>query len=89
MAFSFDFKGAYDEVREDRLITYMLDSGRTARLTFSGNYPVTLTESFEPDEEPAVQEQEHFCRAILQSFKSHVEQRARYRTGNGAGALEG
>jgi uncharacterized protein YndB with AHSA1/START domain len=70
---SFDFTGKYDEVAEHELITYTLDSGRTATITFSQNYPVTLTETFEPGDEPSVEEQRNFCQAILNSFKNYVE----------------
>src|ERR1044072_1868709 len=36
---SFDFTGKYDEVIEYKLISYTLDSGRTATITFSQGYP--------------------------------------------------
>lgn len=70
---SFNFTGKYDEVKEHELIAYTLDSGRTASITFSQGYPVLLTEIFEPDEEPSVEEQRNFCQAIINSFKSYVE----------------
>lgn len=70
---SFDFTGKYDEVIEYKLISYTLDSGRTATITFSQGYPVRLTESFEPGSEPSVEEQRHFCQAIINSFKNYVE----------------
>ena len=72
---SFDFTGKYDEVTEHELIAYTLNSGRTATITFSGSNPVTLTETFEPDNEPSVEEQRNFCQAIVNSFKSYVEGR--------------
>ena len=72
-SFSFDFTGKYNEVTEHELITYTLDSGRTATITFSQNYPVRLTETFEPDDKPSVEEQRNFCQAILNSFKNYVE----------------
>lgn len=71
--FSFDFTGKYDEVVKHELISYTLDSGRTASITFSQGYPVILTETFEPDNEPSVEEQRDFCQAILNSFKNYVE----------------
>jgi len=70
---SFDFTGKYDEVKEHELISYTLDSGRTATITFSQNYPVILTETFEPDNEPSVEEQRAFCQAIINSFKNYAE----------------
>jgi uncharacterized protein YndB with AHSA1/START domain len=70
---SFDFTGKYDEVVKHELISYTLNSGRTATITFSQDQPVILTESFEPDDEPSVEEQRDFCQAILNSFKRYVE----------------
>jgi uncharacterized protein YndB with AHSA1/START domain len=70
---SFNFTGKYDEVKEHELIAYTLDSGRTASITFSQSYPVRLTETFEPDLEPSVEDQRDFCQAILNSFKNYVE----------------
>ena len=71
--FSFDFTGKYDEVVKHELISYTLHSGRTASITFSQGYPVVITETFEPDEQPSVEEQRDFCQAILHSFKNYVE----------------
>ncbi|MBO9199402.1 MULTISPECIES: SRPBCC domain-containing protein [Niastella] len=70
----FDFTGQYDIVTEHELIAYTLDSGRTATITFSQGYPVIITETFEPGEEPSIEEQRNFCQAILNSFKNYVEQ---------------
>ena len=70
---SFNFTGKYDVVTKHELIAYTLDSGRTATITFSQGYPVLLTETFEPDDKPSVEEQRDFCRAIINSFKNYVE----------------
>jgi uncharacterized protein YndB with AHSA1/START domain len=69
----FNFTGMYDTFTEHELITYALDSGRTATITFSQHNPVILTETFEPDDNPSVEEQRNFCQAILNSFKNYVE----------------
>jgi uncharacterized protein YndB with AHSA1/START domain len=74
---SFDFTGKYDQVKEHEFIAYTLDSGRTASISFSQSYPVILTETFEPDHEPSVEEQRDFCQAILNAFKNYVEQKQR------------
>jgi hypothetical protein len=34
---------------------------------------VLLTETFEPDDKPSVEEQRDICQAIINSFKSYVE----------------
>jgi uncharacterized protein YndB with AHSA1/START domain len=70
---SFDFTGKYDEVKEHEFISYTLNSGRTASISFSQGYPVIITESFEPDDQPPAEEQRDFCQAILNSFKNYVE----------------
>lgn len=74
---SFNFTGIYDEVKEHELITYTLDSGRTASIQFTAGNPVILTEIFEPGDEPSVEEQRDFCQAIHDSFKNYVEARIR------------
>ena len=71
--FSFDFTGKYDVVTEHKFISYTLNSGRTASITFSQDNPVLLTETFEPDDKPSVEEQRDFCQAILNSFRDYVE----------------
>ncbi|AEW02202.1 hypothetical protein A4D02_34555 [Niastella koreensis] len=73
--FSFDFTGKYDEVKEHKYISYTLTSGRIASIAFSQDYPVIITETFEPDNEPSVEEQRDFCQAILRSFKKYAESR--------------
>jgi uncharacterized protein YndB with AHSA1/START domain len=72
---SFNFTGRYDQIKEYESIAYTLDSGRTASIAFSRGNPVTLTETFEPDDKPSVEEQRDFCQAILNSFKNYVELR--------------
>ncbi|OQP40015.1 hypothetical protein A4H97_17515 [Niastella yeongjuensis] len=76
-SFNFDFTGTYDEVVEHKLITYTLNSGRTAKITFSEGNPVILTEAFEPDDKPSVEEQRNFCQAVVDSFKSYVEEKVK------------
>ena len=71
--FSFDFTGKYDEVIEHEFVSYTLHSGRTASITFGQGTPVMITETFEPDHEPSVEEQRDFCQAILRSFRNYVE----------------
>src|ERR1700749_69889 len=39
-SFNFEFKGTYDEVEVNRLITYTLDDGRQTTITFEGGAPV-------------------------------------------------
>ena len=72
-SFSFDFKGTYDEVEVNRLITYTLDDGRKTTITFEGDAPVILTETFEPEATQPVDMQRDFCQAVVDGFKRYVE----------------
>ncbi len=75
-SFSFEFKGTYDEVEIYRLITYTLDDGRRSTITFAGNNPVKLTETFEPETTEPVDMQRDFCQAVIDGFKRYVEANA-------------
>jgi uncharacterized protein YndB with AHSA1/START domain len=75
-SFSFEFKGTYNEVETYRLITYTLDDGRRSTITFAGNIPVKLTETFEPETTNPVDMQRDFCQAVIDGFKRYVEANA-------------
>lgn len=72
-SFSFDFKGTYHEVEVNRLIAYTLDDGRKTTITFAGDGPVRLTETFEPENTQPVAMQRDFCQAVIDGFKKYVE----------------
>jgi uncharacterized protein YndB with AHSA1/START domain len=72
-SFSFDFEAVYDEIRTHEFISYTLTEGRRSEIHFSGTNPVTLTETFEPNNEDPVAMQRDFCQAVLTSFKRHAE----------------
>jgi uncharacterized protein YndB with AHSA1/START domain len=72
---SFDFTGTYDEVKTNEFIIYTLDDGRKAIITFTGNYPVKLTETFEPEDTQPVDMQREFCQAVVDRFKKYVEEK--------------
>ena len=72
-SFHFDFAGTYDEVKTNELISYTLDDGRSATVTFTAGSPVKLTESFEPENTQPVEMQRDFCQAVLNSFKKYAE----------------
>jgi uncharacterized protein YndB with AHSA1/START domain len=73
-SFSFDFKGCYDEVEINRLITYTLEDGRKSIIIFTGSYPVKLTETFEPESTQPIDMQRDFCQAVVDGFKRYVEE---------------
>ncbi len=72
-SFSFNYTGTYTEVKPHALIAHTLDDGRKTTIRFTGNNPVTITETFEvTDTEPADMQRD-FCQAVLLSFKAYAE----------------
>jgi len=71
--FSFDFEAVYDEVRTHEFISYTLTEGRRSEIQFTGTNPVTITETFEPNDNDPVAMQRDFCEAVLASFKKYAE----------------
>lgn len=72
-SFSFDFEAVYDEVRTHEFISYTLAEGRRSEIGFTGTNPVTITETFEPNDEDTLEMQRDFCQAVLNSFKKYAE----------------
>jgi uncharacterized protein YndB with AHSA1/START domain len=70
----FDFTGTYEKVEDSRLIEYVMDDGRKARVSFeaSGN-KTTVIESFETEQENPVEVQLGGWQSILDSFRDYVE----------------
>ena len=73
---SFDFTGAYTNVKEHELIEYNIDDGRHVNVEFS-ELPkeggVKITETFEPENENPKDMQRAGWQAILDSFKKYAE----------------
>jgi uncharacterized protein YndB with AHSA1/START domain len=70
----FDFNGIYTAVRERALIDYTIEDGRTVHITFSeGEEGVTVTETFEPENENTEDLQRAGWQAILENFKRYTE----------------
>jgi len=76
-SFSFNFEAVYDEVRAHELIRYTLTEGRQSTISFSGKNPVTIVETFEPNDNDPVDMQRDFCEAVLNSFKRYAENNGR------------
>jgi uncharacterized protein YndB with AHSA1/START domain len=73
-SFGFDFGGTYDEVKTNEVIAYSMEDGRTVSITFKGNENETeIVETFDPDSENPVDMQRQGWQAILDRFKSYVE----------------
>ena len=72
----FDFTGIYTAVREHERIEYDMDDGRHVKVGFQDTPEgVTLTETFEPEDENPEEVQRSGWQAILDNFKRYVETR--------------
>jgi len=73
---SFDFTGAYTDVREHELIEYDIDDGRHVKVEFaelSQEGGVKITETFDPENENPKEMQRAGWQAILDNFKKYAE----------------
>ena len=74
----FDFSGKYNKVRPNKLLEYILDDGREVRVSFVSNGNLTtVTETFEAEQENALEMQRTGWQAILNNFKDYVEERVK------------
>lgn len=75
-SFGFDFRGVYDEVKENEVISYTMDDNRKVRVTFIGKGDSTeVVEEFEPEQSNSKEMQQQGWQAILNSFKNYVERK--------------
>ncbi len=73
-SFGFDFGGIYDDVKENKLITYTLGDGRRVEILFTADGDQThISESFEAEDTHPVEFQQGGWQAIMNSFKKHTE----------------
>jgi uncharacterized protein YndB with AHSA1/START domain len=72
-SFHFNFEGTYNEVTPQQLLAYTLDDGRRSVIKFTGSNPVTITESFEPQDSDPAEDQQAACQAVLNNLKAYVE----------------
>ncbi|KQB40584.1 SRPBCC family protein [Flavobacterium aquidurense] len=72
---SFDFGGEYTLVEKNKAIEYVLEDGRKVEITFSETPDgVEIVESFDPETQNSEEMQQGGWNAILDNFKSYVEQ---------------
>lgn len=75
-SFGFDFGGIYDEVKPQQLISYTMGDGRKVRIAFKEDEgATTVTETFDAESTHPVDMQQQGWQAIMDNFKSYVEQR--------------
>jgi hypothetical protein len=73
-SFSFDFAGTHDQVEEHKLIASTMGDGRTMEVHFSSEGGGTkVVETFEMEDQNPEELQRGGWQAILDNFKSHVE----------------
>ena len=73
-SFGFDFGGVYDEIKTNELISYTMDDGRKAKITFTKNGNTTkVIETFEAENENPIEMQKGGWQAILNNFKKYTE----------------
>ena len=75
-SFSFDFGGIYTEVTKNRHLSYTMDDGRKAKVTFKSTGEKTeITEDFEPENMNSREMQQAGWQAILDNFKRYAGQK--------------
>jgi uncharacterized protein YndB with AHSA1/START domain len=73
-SFSFDFGGEYDQVEEQRFMSYTMGDGRKVAVIFSSNGDTTdISETFDPESENPDEMQRAGWQAILDNFKKYAE----------------
>lgn len=70
----FDLEGVYEEVIENKLITYTMADSRKVKIVFSDEHGSThITETFDPETMNPIEMQQAGWQAILDNFKKYVE----------------
>lgn len=76
-SWGFDFEAIYDEVIPHQQITYTLGDGRKVTTTFTNSgTTITVTTTFDAEQENPVEMQQGGWQAILNNFKNYAEQNA-------------
>ena len=71
----FDFEGIYDQIVENKLISYKLGDNRCVKITFEDNGNSTkIIETFDAESENSLELQRKGWQSILNHFKKYVEQ---------------
>lgn len=77
----FDFGGIYTKVEIHQMIEYVLDDDRKVQISFEiQGDKILLTESFEAEQENAIELQRFGWQAILDNFKNYTEALATLKT---------
>ena len=72
---SFDFGGEYTLVEKNKAIEYVMEDGRKVEITFTETPDgVEIIQSFDPETQNSDEMQQGGWNAILDNFKSYVDQ---------------
>ena len=70
----FDFEGTYDEVVDQKKITYSMPDGRQTTIDFENvNDKTKVTETFDAEDIHSIEMQKTGWQTILDNFKKYVE----------------
>ena len=70
----FDHEAIYDDVVKNRKIQYTTSDGRSSTILFSETKGgISVSETFEPENETPFDVQQNFVQAILNRFRTYVE----------------
>lgn len=73
-SFGFEFEAVYNEIIDQKKITYTMEDGRKATTTFEDlNGKTKVTTVFDAEKENPEEMQKQGWQAILNNFKKHVE----------------
>ena len=73
-SFGFDFEGTYDEIIDQKKITYTIADGRQVTTDFEDlDNDTKITTTFEAEAENSIEIQRDGWQAILNNFKKYVE----------------
>ena len=73
-SFGFDFEGTYNEVIDQRKISYVMSDGRTVTTDFEKvGDQIKVTTFFDAEDENTAEMQKNGWQAILNNFKNYVE----------------
>lgn len=71
----FDFKGKYNQIKTNKLITYTLEDERKVKITFTKNNDnkTKIVETFEAENTNPLETQREGWQSILDNFRNYVE----------------
>ncbi len=73
-SFGFDFEGKFTRVETNKSIEYIMDDGRKVWVSFEETADgVTVSETFDAENQHSAEMQRQGWQSILENFKKHTE----------------